>query len=102
MISERRREQLREADRRRNGRDREARNAKSRAYSKEHYSREVQRRKSAERRSDGSAAFIDWLRAERRRELRRGMRFVVEAEQARSCYEDWFDSLDDVECGVPG
>lgn len=91
---ERRRAQLREADRRRNLRDREKRRARCRVYAKAHYDSEAQRVKSAKRRKNGGAAFVDWLRAEWRREARGEARRLAAVQACVDAYNEWFDALD--------
>ena|ERR1700722_16821216 len=99
-VSERRRQQLRDADRRRHAKHRAARLARLRAYAKNRYSTERQREKTAARRANAAAAFRDWLRAERVKELRRSFkrtRLAVEFDVAQAAYQEWFEALDDPE-----
>lgn len=95
-ISEERRAQLRAADRRRYEKNKAARKQSMRVRAKKNYTTEAAVAKSRKRRADASAAFRDWLRAERVRELRRGRtRTDVLADLAVAAYAEWFEALDE-------
>jgi hypothetical protein len=93
-MDERRREQLRAADRRRYWKHRERRLAYTRAYQKAHYTTEGARLKAAKRRADGAAVLRDWLRSERGQELRRQLERSDSLASAWERHDAWLDSLD--------